>query len=560
MLDRIQDTAPGATQTYSAKSALFTAGVGDRGTYFDSTGSFTITLDTTSMSAGWSAWFRTVSGTQTFDPTGATLINGAATYAVSNPGDVVLVEYTGSAFVVSQAQLPAAVAITGGTINNTTIGATTATTGRFTTVQSTVATGTAPLIVASTTVVANLNASLLLGSTWAIPGAIGSTTPTTGAFTTLTTSSTLTVASDTDITTILGRTKVGSPASDQAVFAHFDHLTTTNFALRQDSGGGTTVNVATGQTLEFAVAGTTRFSMTNTGFNVGSNLIANIANTTASTTTGTGALTVAGGVGVAGAITAGGSVSIAQTSANSFIGQGTGWIWTSTGLSSGTTRGGIIASSGGTLSLFGGSTITDHLTIASDGFANFYRTSSSTSSVFGSAFFHHRSTGTPAAGFGTSLNFLLESDTTNDQAAGAINVAWTTATHASRRSYLSFEAYDISTSREGFRISANGSAALIGFLGATPVVRPTSTTDLRQGLIDLGLYTTGGATPLNLNGGALTAGSITHASTTLLTTSVALTNGAAAAAGTLSNAPTAGNPTKWIPINDNGTTRYIPAW
>jgi hypothetical protein len=38
------------------------------------------------------------------------------------------------------------------------------------------------------------------------------------------------------------------------------------------------------------------------------------------------------------------------------------------------------------------------------------------------------------------------------------------------------------------------------------------------------------------------------------------TNGAAAAAGTLTNAPAAGNPTKWIPIDDNGTTRYIPAW
>lgn len=40
----------------------------------------------------------------------------------------------------------------------------------------------------------------------------------------------------------------------------------------------------------------------------------------------------------------------------------------------------------------------------------------------------------------------------------------------------------------------------------------------------------------------------------------AITSGGAAAAGTLTNAPTAGNPTKWIPINDNGTTRYIPAW
>lgn len=53
---------------------------------------------------------------------------------------------------------------------------------------------------------------------------------------------------------------------------------------------------------------------------------------------------------------------------------------------------------------------------------------------------------------------------------------------------------------------------------------------------------------------------ITHGDTKLLATTTALANGAAAAAGTLTNAPAAGNPTKWIPIVDNGTTRYVPAW
>lgn len=55
----------------------------------------------------------------------------------------------------------------------------------FSKVTSTVATGTAPFTVSSTTVVGNLNVSQLLGGTWAIPGTIGSTTPNTGAFTTL---------------------------------------------------------------------------------------------------------------------------------------------------------------------------------------------------------------------------------------------------------------------------------------------------------------------------------------------------------------------------------------
>jgi hypothetical protein len=46
----------------------------------------------------------------------------------------------------------------------------------------------------------------------------------------------------------------------------------------------------------------------------------------------------------------------------------------------------------------------------------------------------------------------------------------------------------------------------------------------------------------------------------LIATSAALTTGAGAALGTLANAPAAGNPTKWIKINDNGTIRAVPAW
>lgn len=63
-----------------------------------------------------------------------------------------------------------------------------------------------------------------------------------------------------------------------------------------------------------------------------------------------------------------------------------------------------------------------------------------------------------------------------------------------------------------------------------------------------------GTTTMQING------SLSVSSSTLIKTNTSLTNGAAAATGTLANAPIAGNPTKWIPINDNGTTRYIPAW
>lgn len=105
-------------------------------------------------------------------------------------------EYNNIATAVATKTDNAAAAIVGGSINATTIGNATPSTGAFTTlagttisasgqITSTVATGSAPLVIASTTQVSNLNASQLVGATWAIPLAIGSTTPAAGAFTTL---------------------------------------------------------------------------------------------------------------------------------------------------------------------------------------------------------------------------------------------------------------------------------------------------------------------------------------------------------------------------------------
>jgi hypothetical protein len=46
----------------------------------------------------------------------------------------------------------------------------------------------------------------------------------------------------------------------------------------------------------------------------------------------------------------------------------------------------------------------------------------------------------------------------------------------------------------------------------------------------------------------------------LIRSAASLPNGAGGNVGTLTTAPSAGNPTKWIPVDDDGTTRYIPAW
>lgn len=87
----------------------------------------------------------------------------------------------------------------------------------------------------------------------------------------------------------------------------------------------------------------------------------------------------------------------------------------------------------------------------------------------------HNSTGTPAAGFGAGLLWTLESSTTADTSAARIYSAWYVATHASRQADLVITVYD-TAEREGIRIRGSGSAAMLGFYGVTPVVRPTALT------------------------------------------------------------------------------------
>jgi hypothetical protein len=85
---------------------------------------------------------------------------------------------------------------------------------------------------------------------------------------------------------------------------------------------------------------------------------------------------------------------------------------------------------------------------------------------------NHRSSNTPAAGFGTALRFLAESNTTDDRAQGLLQAEWVVATDASRTSRLSLYAFD-TAAREVLRGQASGSAPMIGFLGAAAVARPS---------------------------------------------------------------------------------------
>lgn len=112
-------------------------------------------------------------------------------------------------------------------------------------------------------------------------------------------------------------------------------------------------------------------------------------------------------------------------------------------------------------------------------------------------------------------------------------------------------------------VAASGGATGLSFSG-TPIT--TSGTLTLTGTLAVGNGGTGVTTATG-TGSVVRADSPTFTTkvtlpgaATLLFTTAALTNNAAGNVGTLNNAPAAGNPTKWIAINDAGTTRYIPAW
>ena len=121
------------------------------------------------------------------------------------------------------------------------------------------------------------------------------------------------------------------------------------------------------------------------------------------------------------------------------------------------------------------------------------------------------------------------------------------------------------------RVLADGTAIIysdagknldLGSNGATARMRVHS-----GGSVTIGATTDDGVNKLQVTGATKITGALITTSTlttlggaTFHTTSSALVNGAGVGAGTIANAPAAGDPTKWIGINDNGTTRYIPTW
>lgn len=199
-----------------------------------STGAFTTLSASGAVSGlGFSAYLAsppaiggTVAAAGTF-----TVLTATAAVALSPADANIVISPTGTGLVTIN---PA----TAGTINNVSIGVTTAAAGRFTQVTSTVTTGTAPLVVASTTVVANLNASTLGGATFAAPGVIGGTTPAAGTFTTLTATGAVAL-SPASANVVLSPTGTGVVTINPATLGTLDKVTV----------GGTTPAAGTFTTL-----------------------------------------------------------------------------------------------------------------------------------------------------------------------------------------------------------------------------------------------------------------------------------------------------------------------
>jgi hypothetical protein len=112
---------------------------------------------------------------------------------------------------------------------------------------------------------------------------------------------------------------------------------------------------------------------------------------------------------------------------------------------------------------------------------------------------------------------------------------------------------------QGAYLNPPANVGTIATQNADRVAITGGTASLTSVAATTGNIATVNATTVNATTGVIT-GLTTAGGAVFHTTNTALTNGAAGSLGTLTNAPAAGDPTKWIGINDNGTTRYLPAW
>ena len=75
---------------------------------------------------------------------------------------------------------------------------------------------------------------------------------------------------------------------------------------------------------------------------------------------------------------------------------------------------------------------------------------------------------------GLGIPWLLQDSTTSNVLAAHIFGYWVNSTHATYAGGFEIQAVDYNGARTGINIQSNGSAALLGLYGATPVVQPSA--------------------------------------------------------------------------------------
>lgn len=121
-----------------------------------------------------------------------------------------------------------------------------------------------------------------------------------------------------------------------------------------------------------------------------------------------------------------------------------------------------------------------------------------TNSVQDQLIIRHNTSGTPAAGLGAGFRFETETSTTTNIQTGRLRFHWTTVTHASRTARGTLSANDSGGERDCIMWEGSGSAAMLGFYGTAPIVKPAPTgsrggnaalASLLTALANLGLIT-----------------------------------------------------------------------
>jgi hypothetical protein len=153
-------------------------------------------------------------------------------------------------------------------------------------------------------------------------------------------------------------------------------------------------------------------------------------------------------------------------------------------------------------------------------------------------------------GAGTTVGFRRANNTLATKQATTGNVfAFAVYGHDGTNYSASARATFAADAAETFGASAQGT---LWRFSTTPIGSTTIAEAMRihpSGGVSIGTTTDAGLGMIRTNSASF-----------MIRTSTSYTNGAGVGGGTLTNAPAAGNPTKWIPVDDNGTTRYVPAW